>query len=169
DLGSGALAVELHVGDPEDHQLLAMALLDPPARLRAVPERGDRVATLVPADLGLDGGAGHDGTADRRLVAVGDEQDPVERDAVAGRGLEQFDFELGADLDAILLAAGLDDCVHGTLRSGVTVVVRPRQRTWRSAGLARGANAKCTVERRRASIGGRAHGAGMAARVRTHR
>jgi len=28
--------------------------------------------------------------------------------------LEQLDLELGADLDAVLLSAGLDDCVHGS-------------------------------------------------------
>ena len=51
------------------------------------------------------------------VVAVGDEEDPIEGDVVAGLRLEQLDLELGADLDAVLLPAGLDDCVHGTLRT----------------------------------------------------
>ena len=57
------------------------------------------------------------GVTDRRLVAVGDEQDAIERDRLARLDVEQLDLELGADLDAVLLPAGLDDCVHGS--SGV--------------------------------------------------
>ena len=41
---------------------------------------------------------------------------------VARLDVEQLDLELGADLDAVLLSAGLDDCVHGS--SGL--VRRPR-------------------------------------------
>ena len=47
-------------------------------------------------------------------VAVGDEEHPVQRDGLAGLDVEQLDLELGADLDAVLLPAGLDDCVHGS-------------------------------------------------------
>ena len=64
----------------------------------------------------LDRGIFHDRPADRRLIAIGDEQHAIDRDALAGLRLEQLDFELCPDLDAVLLPAGLDDCVHGTLR-----------------------------------------------------
>jgi hypothetical protein len=109
---------------------VAIVLLDPPTGLRAVLERDDLVAALAADDLGLDGRLRDDGSADRRLIAIGDEQDSIERDVVAGLGLEQFDFELGADLDAVLLSAGLDDCVHGS--SGLVScdrARRPRHRT----------------------------------------
>jgi len=57
-------------------------------------------------DLSLDGSVRHDRGANGGLVAVGDQQHAVERDVVAGLGLEELDLELGADLDAILLSAG---------------------------------------------------------------
>ena len=46
------------------------------------------------------------------------------------RDVEQLDLELGADFDAVLLGAGLDDCVHGSsgLVSGDRAR-RPRHRT----------------------------------------
>jgi hypothetical protein len=52
--------------------------------------------------------------ADRRGVAVGHEEDPLEGHRVPGLGVEELDLELGPDLDPVLLSAGLDDCVHGS-------------------------------------------------------
>ena len=63
---------------------------------------------------GLDGRVRHQRLPDGGLVAVGHEQDALEGDRLAGLDVEQLDLELGADLDAVLLAAGLDDCVHGS-------------------------------------------------------
>ena len=100
--------------DAQDRQLLAMALLDPAARLRAVLEGDELVAAGLADDLGADRGVRDERPADRRVVAVGDEQDAIERDRLAGLDVEQLDLELGADLDAVLLPAGLDDCVHGS-------------------------------------------------------
>src|SRR5439155_18703709 len=108
--------------DPKDRHFLAVALLDPASSLRAVLERDDLVGPIPANDLRLDGGVGDDRPGVRGLVTVGDEQHAIERDRVAGSGLEQLDLELGPDLDAILLPAGLDDCVHGTLRTGAAVV-----------------------------------------------
>src|SRR3954471_13800758 len=63
----------------------------------------------------MDGGIRDERAPDRRLFAVGDEKDPVERDRLAGLGaVEQLHLELGPDLDAVLLSACLDDCVHGS-------------------------------------------------------
>ena len=109
-----ALAPEPDVGDPEDRQLLAVALLHAAARLRAVLEGDDLVATGGAQDLGLDGGAVDDGGADGGLGPVGDEEHALQRDRLAGLDVEQLNLELGADLDAVLLPAGLDDCVHGS-------------------------------------------------------
>ena len=64
-----------------------------------------------------------DRLADAGLVAVGDEEHAVQGDRLAGLDVEELDLELGADLDAVLLPAGLDDCVHGS--SGWFGVGRP--------------------------------------------
>ena len=91
-----------------------MALLDSAPRLRAVLEVDDLLAAGLPDDLGRDGGVLDERTADGGHVSVGDEQHAVERDRVARSDLEELDLELRADLDAVLLSAGLDDCVHGS-------------------------------------------------------
>jgi hypothetical protein len=132
----GALATEADVGDPQDGQVLAVALLHPAAGLRAVLERDDLLAARGADHLGLDGGAVDDGGADRCLGAVGDEEHPLERDRLAGLDVEQLNLELGADLDAVLLPAGLDDCVHGPSEDRL----RPRTAatwTWKGAGHSR--------------------------------
>ena len=55
-----------------------------------------------------------DGRADLGAVAVGDEQHAIEVDRLARLGVEALDRELAAELDAVLLAACFDDCVHGS-------------------------------------------------------
>ena len=69
---------------------------------------------VAPSDLGLDGGAVDDGGPDGGLGPVGHEEHALQRDRLAGLDVEQLNLELGADLDAVLLPAGLDDCVHGS-------------------------------------------------------
>jgi len=91
-----------------------VALLDPPARLGAVLERDDLVTAIPTKYLGADRRAVHQRTTDAGIGTVGDEQDSIERDRLAGFDVEELDLELGADLDSILLSAGLDDCVHGS-------------------------------------------------------
>jgi hypothetical protein len=91
-----------------------MTLLDPATGLGPVLERNQLLATDLADDLRADRGVGHQRPPDRRRVAVGDEQDAIERDRLARLDVEQLDLELGADLDAVLLPAGLDDCVHGS-------------------------------------------------------
>src|SRR4029078_2195442 len=145
-----ALAAERDVADAEDRQLLAMAVLDAPTRLRPVLERDELVATSLADDLGADRRVRDERLPDRRLVAVGDEQDAIERDRLARLDVEQLDLELGADLDAVLLSAGLDDCVHGS--SGLVLAGRarrPRHRTWKGARRRRRAEPRVYGERRR--------------------
>jgi hypothetical protein len=108
------VAVEDDVADAEDRQLLAMALLDPAAGLGAVLEVDELLAAGLAHDVGRDGGIRDDRATDGRGVAVGNEEHAIERDRIAGIDLQELDLELGADLDAILLPAGLDDCVHGS-------------------------------------------------------
>ncbi len=125
-LGS-ALATEADVGDAQDRQVLAVALLDPAPGLGLVLESDDLVAARGADDLGLDGRTVDDGCADGGFGPVGDEEHPVQRDGLAGFDVEQLNLEHGADLDAVLLPAGLDDCVHGSSERAM----RPRATaTW---------------------------------------
>src|SRR6185369_10242689 len=59
-VGGRALLAEPDLGDPEDHQLLAVALLDPAASLRAVLERDQLLAAVATDDFGLDRGVRDD-------------------------------------------------------------------------------------------------------------
>src|SRR5258708_18679320 len=57
-------------------------------------------------------GAGDERRADLQVVAFADEQNLVERDRRADFRGQRLDAHLGARLDAVLLAARLDHCVH---------------------------------------------------------
>src|SRR2546422_573334 len=57
-------------------------------------------------------GAGDERRADLQVVAFADEQHLVERDRRADFRRQRLDAHLGARLDAVLLAARLDHCVH---------------------------------------------------------
>src|SRR5258706_7451596 len=70
------------------------------------------VAAAVREHGRLDLGAGNERRADLDAVALADEQYLVEGNGGADLGRDRFDTELLAGGDAILLAAGLDDCVH---------------------------------------------------------
>src|SRR5689334_8494574 len=73
-------------------------------------------AHLVAATLGehgrLDLRARDERRAELHAVAVADEQDFLEGDRGADVGGKALDADLRAGLDAILFAAGLDNCVH---------------------------------------------------------
>ena len=84
------------------------------ARLGLVLEDDDLVAPVLAYDVGAHDGAVHERAADGCLVAVGDEQDALEVDGLAGLDLQALDLDLVAELDAVLLAARFDDCVHGS-------------------------------------------------------
>ena len=90
-----------------------MSLLDAAARLGSVLEDDDLLAAILAHDIGRHAGAVDGRATDGRLVAVGHEQDARELDRLARLRVEPIDGQLGAQLDAILLAAALDDCVHG--------------------------------------------------------
>src|SRR5207249_4240392 len=114
-------------------------------------ERDDLLATSAADHLGAHGRALDHWAPDRRGIAVGDEQDALERDRLARLAVDELDLELGADLDAVLLLAGLDDCVHGSSWARpssdghvVDMVRRPSIRT---------RNAECTARLARASNG----------------
>ena len=91
-----------------------MPLLDATAGLGPVLERDRLLAAILAQDSSADRGIRHDGLAYRRLLAVHDQQHAVEVDLLARLDVEQLHLELGSEFDAVLLAAGLDDCVHGS-------------------------------------------------------
>ena len=99
----------------------------PKARRRVKKGHRQELTILRISDIVLDGRTVDDGRADGGLVPVGDEEHPVQRDGLAGFDVEQLNLEHGADLDAVLLPAGLDDCVHGSSERAM----RPRATaTW---------------------------------------
>src|SRR6476659_8278121 len=74
------------------------------------------VAAAVAEHGGLDERAGDERRAHLDALAVADEEHLVERYGRADIGGERLDAKLGARLDAILLAAGFDHCVHRSNR-----------------------------------------------------
>src|SRR6202142_2455621 len=123
--GGRALAVEDHVGDSEQQEVLAMTLLHPAAGLRAILERDHLGGAVLADDLGADRCPGNERPANRGLVSVSHEQHAIEGDRLARARVEQLDLELRADLYAVLLPAGLDDCVHGSSDVRADRVRRP--------------------------------------------
>jgi len=89
-----------------------MTLLGAVTCLGPVLEDNDLLAASLAQDLGGDAGAVDDRLADNGRLAVSNEQDAAEVDRVTRRSGQLVDLELGAQFDAILLAAGFDDCVH---------------------------------------------------------
>ncbi len=83
--------------------------------LTALEFEGDDLLVLVLFDdLGLDGSPSDAGQAKVDLVPIHDEQDVIESGFGAGFDIEFLDTQNVSLGDAVLFAAGLDDCVgHG--------------------------------------------------------
>lgn len=83
----------------------------------ALELEGDYLLILILIDdLGLDRGSGYVRRAKGDLVAVHDEEDIAESGLFAGFDSELLDTQDVSLGDAVLLAAGLDDCVgHGKI------------------------------------------------------
>ena len=71
----------------------------------------DLLAAAVLDDIGGDGSALDDGGAEHGVALVDDGENAVELDGSAGLGVELFDVDDVALRDAVLLTAGLDDCM----------------------------------------------------------
>src|SRR5262245_11289033 len=101
-------------GDLDDGILLAMTPAAPLVGLRLVREAADLLALGLTDDLG-----GHR----RALQLVGlrqhgvavDDEDRPQLHGLLGVEVQPLDLEPLALLDAVLLAAGVDDCVHDLL------------------------------------------------------
>src|SRR3954469_22235005 len=109
-------AIALALNDVVDADLgvrLPMALVLDVVLAAAKLEDLHLVAAAVAEDGRLDQRAGHERRADLDGVAAADEQHLVEGDVRADLGAERLEAELRAGLDAVLLAAGFDHCVHG--------------------------------------------------------
>ena len=75
------------------------------------------VAAAVAEHGGLDERARDERCAQLDVVAVADQEHLVERYRGADIDRERLDAKLAAGLDAILLAAGFDHCVHRSNRT----------------------------------------------------
>ena len=64
-------------------------------------------------DRGLDGSAFDERMTDLQAVFAANGEHFVEGNLGAGFGAKEFNLDGVADGDAVLLAARLDDCVHG--------------------------------------------------------
>jgi hypothetical protein len=100
------------LGDPDLRQVLAVthgaAVMLAPLLLEDL----DLVAARLLDEFGGHDGAGDDRGADLESGVAGEHQHLVELEDVAGLAGQAFDLEHVVRLDAVLLAAGLDDCVH---------------------------------------------------------
>jgi len=78
---------------------------------------GDHLVVLILIDnLSLNTGSGNERSAKGDLVAIDDEEDVAESGLFAGFDSELLDTQDVSLGDAVLLAAGLDDCVgHGKI------------------------------------------------------
>src|ERR1700754_4623239 len=112
-------SLALDRGDPDARQFLTMAGAALVAALRLELEDAQLWATEVLDDLGLDGGLGQAITLEDG-VAITREQQWLHRDGgadIVGQTLDQEGLALD---DAVLLTAGLDDCVgHCLLKASV--------------------------------------------------
>src|SRR5438552_2007929 len=82
------------------------------AHLALVAEHDDLVALLLSDDFGDHPRAGHGGPTRLQGIAIADEQHAVKLYGRADLGRQLLHLERVVGLDLVLLAAGLDHCVH---------------------------------------------------------
>src|SRR3954453_12378079 len=109
----GGLLPGLYAGDPQRAERLTVALPLVVAGLVAELVNDDLGALAVLDDLGGDPRCAELGGVGGHGALVVDEQDRGERDRLARSGGEAVDLQRVADGDAVLVAAGADDRVHG--------------------------------------------------------
>ena len=105
------LAVGENFGDADQRVFVAIAALAARVLAAALLERNDLVAALMRDDFGRNSRTGHRVAEDGGVAA--DHQDIAELDDRARRAVEAGDLEGLFGGDAVLLAAGFDDCEHG--------------------------------------------------------
>src|SRR5580693_6377600 len=103
--------------------MLTMSLLPLVVLAAAELDDADLVGAAMLAHGGAHGGTGHGGCADGDGFTGADQQHLVEIHTGAFFGVQQFHAQDIALLDAVLLAAGLDDCItHGNSPSVVILL-----------------------------------------------
>jgi hypothetical protein len=115
-------------GDLDQVVLLAVTPALPLVRLVLVGEAPDLLALGLADDLGGDRRALELSRAGEDGVAV-DQQHRPQLHRLLGVDVEPLDLERLALLDAVLLAAGVDDCVHDLLPGIDRVASAGRQRS----------------------------------------
>ena len=78
----------------------------------ATAEDEDFARTLLVHDFCGNGSAGNRWGAKRNFVAFANHHHLIEGDGVTNLSFKLFDGENGIGLNAVLLTAGLNDCVH---------------------------------------------------------
>src|SRR5262249_15892139 len=115
-------------GDLHFREVLPVTLLLVIVLAAAVLDDADLVAAAVGHDFAADLAALDGRRANGELVAVADQEDFLERDLRADVAVEALDLVGVAGSDFVLLAAGLDDCVHlRTPDYGLETKVPPRK------------------------------------------
>src|SRR5712692_804407 len=102
----------LDLQNSDGRLVLPVAACPPLTRLVLVTEDVDLRALGVPDDLGRDVRPLERGRTGLYGLAVGDEQDLIKRDLVAGVAGDLSHGDLCTLFDAVLLPAASDDCVH---------------------------------------------------------
>src|SRR3954451_10567810 len=109
----GGLLPGLDAGDPQRAERLTVALPLVVAGLVAELVNDDLGTLAVLDDLGGDPGAGQRGRVGGHRTGVVHEQHGGQRHRLARSGRDLVDLQRVADGDAVLMAAGADDRVHG--------------------------------------------------------
>ena len=104
-----------------------MALLDTPACLGPVLEDDQLFTAALAHHFRAHLRLRDQRPADCGPIAIGDQEHPAERHGLSGFGLQALNLELGPDLDAVLLSARLDDCVHGSSENAIGLIARKAQ------------------------------------------
>src|SRR5918995_240853 len=117
------------LGDAEPRELLAVARAAPVAALGLELEHAQLLAALVADDLGLHRRGGQLGGVEHRVAVAGQQQRGQLHGGagIVGQALDQQGLPL---LDAVLLTAGLDDCVGHvwSVHSSAAAFARERRR-----------------------------------------
>src|SRR5215510_4350869 len=99
-------SADLHVGDLDFGEILAVPAMAAITGAAREPEDADLLALAVADDFGRDLRALYAWRAGLDVLAVRGDEDLVERDLVARLRIEQRDLDRNARLGAELLAAG---------------------------------------------------------------
>src|SRR6266566_8706113 len=108
-----AISLSLDLRDSEGRFVLPVTAGLPRPRLVLVLEHADLGTSSMSDDLGRDDSVGHEWGPGTHANAVGEQQDLVEDDRVAGVAGTAIDGDRGSLFDPVATGAATDDRVHG--------------------------------------------------------